>query len=271
MNGQYDPFITEIPTLRCPSDPGRGLPAQGRTNYAFSYGDSLHRTNNGLGANNGSRPGNGRARRVRAQCRGFFVARKKMQFRDILDGLSFTIAMGEIATDLGDFDVKTTALPVGDIVSQHILRDNPSAHLPFVDPLRPQFWDPMHHAAINMRTGPEDRRGYKWAHGRPLATAITTILPPNKPIASNMTSINYGNYGASSRHQGGAHILMGDGAIKFITESIEAGNGLQGPADLDGGPGGMEPQRMAPGSQSPYGLWGSLGSRAFKETIEEEF
>ena len=38
---QYKPWVTEIPTLRCPSDPGVGLPAQGRTNYAACLGDSM--------------------------------------------------------------------------------------------------------------------------------------------------------------------------------------------------------------------------------------
>lgn len=28
----YEPWLTEIPTLRCPSDPGTGAPAAGRTN-----------------------------------------------------------------------------------------------------------------------------------------------------------------------------------------------------------------------------------------------
>ncbi len=36
----YTPWATEIPTLRCPSDPGVGLPALGRTNYAACQGDS---------------------------------------------------------------------------------------------------------------------------------------------------------------------------------------------------------------------------------------
>ncbi len=271
MNGQYDPWVTEIPTLRCPSDPGRGLPAQGRTNYAANLGDALRRSQNGLGANNGSRPGNGRARHVRASCRGFFVPRQDAKFRDVLDGLANTIAMGEIASDLGDFDVRTASLPVGDVVSNHILYDNPSAHLPFVDPLRPTFWDPAQYAAINMRTGPEDRRGYKWAIGRPIHTAIYTILGPNSPMASNMTNLNYGIFPPSSRHQGGAHVLMGDGAVKFITDSIEAGNSMQPPVDRDGGPTGTRPQNLPPGSMSPYGLWGALGTRASKETIDDEF
>ena len=57
---------------------------------------------------------------------------------------------------------------------------------------------------------------------------------------------------------------MTDGAIKFITDSIEAGDGRAGGVWLNGtGP-------QAPGSQSPYGLWGALGTRANKEVIEEE-
>ena len=41
------PWATELPFLRCPSDPGRGLPAFGRTNYAASLGDSPFRGNTG--------------------------------------------------------------------------------------------------------------------------------------------------------------------------------------------------------------------------------
>ena len=37
---RYIPWVTEIPTIRCPSDPGVGLPALGRTNYAACLGDS---------------------------------------------------------------------------------------------------------------------------------------------------------------------------------------------------------------------------------------
>ena len=40
---EYRPWVTEIPTLRCPSDPGTGLPGMGRTNYAACLGDSAER------------------------------------------------------------------------------------------------------------------------------------------------------------------------------------------------------------------------------------
>ena len=36
----FIPWSTEIPTFRCPSDPGTGRPGRGRTNYGVSLGDS---------------------------------------------------------------------------------------------------------------------------------------------------------------------------------------------------------------------------------------
>ncbi len=68
----------------------------------------------------------------------------------------------------------------------------------------------------------------------------------------------------SSNHVGGAHVLMADGAVVFITDSIEAGSRNQGDVWLNGM--GIR----APGSESPHGLWGALGTRASKESIEEQ-
>ena len=44
---QYVPWTTEIPTYRCPSDPGVGLPSLGRTNYAACVGDSSYHSHYG--------------------------------------------------------------------------------------------------------------------------------------------------------------------------------------------------------------------------------
>ena len=57
---------------------------------------------------------------------------------------------------------------------------------------------------------------------------------------------------------------MGDGAVKFITDSIEAGDSRAGSVWLNGT--GVQ----IPGSPSPYGLWGALGTRASNETIDQE-
>ena len=255
--------------MRCPSDPGRGLPAQGRTNYAANHGDASHRMHTGP-SNDFGDVSSGQAQNARAACRGFFVPRKDSRFRDVLDGLANTICAGEIATDLGDRDRRThQSFALGDLWDA----GNSNACEQWADPLRPQFLDATADGTGYFGGAVEFRRGYKWACGRPLHSAITTVLPPNKGYCLNGA---YGTGGGptlreavappSSRHQGGCHVLMGDGAVKFITDSIEAGN--QESAQVRRSSMGMN--WLAPGSPSPFGLWGALGTRASKETIEEE-
>ncbi len=61
---------------------------------------------------------------------------------------------------------------------------------------------------------------------------------------------------------------MADGAVKFITDSVNAGNSNRGVV-WQFAP-NTQPDRQS-GSQSPYGLWGSLGTRASREVIQESF
>tara|TARA_R110002049_G_scaffold285698_1_gene466661 strand:- start:29804 stop:31045 length:1242 start_codon:yes stop_codon:yes gene_type:complete len=266
---RYKPWATDIPTLRCPSDPGRGLPAMGRTNYGACMGDGVNRGNGGistfnmmLGAwQNGTN--NGRMQQVRVGQRGMFVPRKMMNFRDTLDGLSNTIMMGEMATDLGDNAITTagrqftgTNIWTGSILDPGICQAD-------VDPLRPQFWLPG-----TDLVGNGVRRGYRWADYLPIQTQVNTILPPNGTVCLTRNHGSDGVVTVSSRHQGGAHVLMGDGAVRFVTASIEAGNRNASTVWYQNG---MSQSVLPPGSQSPYGLWGALGTRATKEIIDEEF
>lgn len=261
----YLPWLTEIPTLRCPSDPGVGLPSHGRTNYAACLGDAAERTHEGLGNVLGVENSN-RAKATRASCRGVFVPRLTTRFRDILDGLSNTICMGEITTDLGDGDIRTAAK--NNTLGANIDFEAQGGAVQcssLIDPARPSFW-----AAPNTVVGDVDfKRGYRWAHGRPYQTGMQTILPPNRE-ACLQSQLNVGVLPPSSRHQGGVHVLMSDGAVKFITDSIEAGNSNSQMVHEDGTVGSTT-DGLVPGSQSPFGLWGSLGTRASKEVIESEF
>lgn len=61
-------------------------------------------------------------------------------------------------------------------------------------------------------------------------------------------------------------MLMGDGAVVFVTDSIEAGDSNDPMVWL----GGMAATKNQPGVGSPYGLWGALGTRASNETIGDE-
>ncbi|KLU06453.1 type II protein secretion system [Rhodopirellula islandica] len=254
----YGPWVTEMPTFRCPSDPGSGLPAFGRTNYAASFGDSVYNVHEG-GLNDYLQPDSVRSEETRASARGFFVMHKNMAFRDILDGLSNTIAAGEIATDLGDDDKRTIAVDQASWIAGP--SKNPAwcaIQLPnWIDPERPQFWGP----AADPRVPVTDGRGFRWADAYQNFSACNTALAPNRELCTTDTASLLTSFPTSSRHQGGVHVLMGDGAVKFITDSIEAGNS------------GAEPiwRWNTPGAQSPYGLWGALGTRSSKEVINGEF
>ncbi|KAA1260252.1 Type II secretion system protein G precursor [Rubripirellula obstinata] len=272
--GRYDPWLTEIVSFRCPSDPGTGLPAQGRTNYAACLGDAIHRSFDAGTREDGtfieppSSPSSVYSQWARASCRGVFVSRRTAKFRDILDGLSNTICMGEITTDLGDRDTRTEPASGG---SDIMVANGALACSNSVDALRPQFWAvaPAPNAATLVTTA-EHRRGFKWADSRAIHSGVFTIRPPNSETCQNGGGSEFGQaegiYPPSSRHQGGVHILMADGAVKFVTDSIEAGN--QNSQQVRFGNASLF---LPGGTASPYGLWGSLGTRANKEIIEGEF
>ncbi|MBL6724268.1 MAG: DUF1559 domain-containing protein [Rubripirellula sp.] len=280
---QYAPWETEIPTYRCPSDPGYGLPAHGRNNYAASVGDAMDRVEYGGTSEWGffnNDKANGRtnldwmATRSRAACRGMFWNRRASKFRDVLDGLANTVMAGEIATSLGNREVKgdwVRGFANNDPYSVTSLQSNPSlcktgTH---IDPDRPTFYAV---SATMYGSGSDQCRGCRWADFRLPYASFNTILPPNSPSCMIGTGdYSEGVFSATSRHQGGAHILMGDGAVVFITDSIDAGDSTLPPIERgsDAMPAWSGTPGSEPGAASPYGLWGALGTRASRETIQE--
>jgi prepilin-type N-terminal cleavage/methylation domain-containing protein/prepilin-type processing-associated H-X9-DG protein len=267
---QYTPWVTEVPTFRCPSDPGVGLPAYGRTNYGACIGDNFYSPwgdylwwDHTTSFHAHSWPD------IKKTLRGAFTARTQTRFRDILDGLSNTIVAGELITYLGDRDARASSVQdiIGTVTDANV--DNPLACRDSLDPERPQFWEASFttHQEDSGGTGVRGGRGYQWANGHAIHSEVYTVLPPNSEICGDLPSTQWQgaladrlNATVSSQHQGGAHVLMGDGAVKFITDSIEAGNSSAGLTN-PWGRGGL---------QSEYGLWGALGTKGMKEVIEEE-
>ncbi len=269
-NAQYPPWITEVSTLRCPSDPGVGLPALGRTNYAVSVGDAF-RGAEFWGTYNNDMFTVTQARSIATQQtqRGAFKGVAVSKFRDILDGTANTIMMAEIATDLGDKDIRTRFYNAG--IGFATFPDSTTYCRASIDPLRPRFWGPTIMAntnanpAVNELLPSSHGRGFQWANYLPNHSVVHTVLPPNAEICGRANIFVGQLMTASSRHQGGVHVCMADGAVKFITDSIETGNLAVG-SIIEAGTG-----PRSPGSQSSYGLWGSLGTRASKEVISSEF
>jgi hypothetical protein len=261
-NTAYAPWMTEIATLRCPSDPGVGLPAMGRTNYAACIGDAVDFLADGAFQSD-LEPDSFRAQAIKVSGRGVFVTRERMRFRDILDGLSNTIAAGEIATDLGDRD-KRTIPRSGAVMGGNVFVEARSIPLRCrgeIDPLRPLFWD----QSVTRLGASNQGRGFRWASGTATYSSMNTILPPNSEVCVTFADTGQGMLPPSSRHQGGVHVMLGDGAIKFITDSVDTGDltiaTVSNQSDSD----------LPPGSASPYGLWGATGTRASKEVETLEF
>ena len=262
---RYAPWTSELAVLRCPSDPGIGRPALARSNYAVCLGDSL------IGAASGPmKEVNGTfiwdqqlAAEIEVSMRGVFVPRVVTRFSDISDGLSNTIMLGEMATGLGDRDRRTN--PVAG-PGAAVLSDNPNwvrTDTQLIDTARPVFWD-LSAPGKKLQGNNGLRRGFRWSDGMPLFTGINTILPPNREIVMSGDCVDCsGILPPSSRHQGGVHVAFADGSVRFVTDNIESGDPNQPTVHLGSG--------HPPGSESPFGLWGALGTRASGELTANSF
>lgn len=180
--------------------------------------------------------------------------------------------MCEIGNDLGDgHDIGHTAIRTSEGIF-----DSPSTCREALDIHRPDFYEPsIQLASVG--------RGGRWADGASAIAAANTILPPNSPscsIGKQLTSP--GIYSAGSFHQGGTHVLMADGAVKFITESIDHGDAttavvrLTEPNGATAVESAMADKEASSDSssktfyadpESPHGLWGALGTARGNETV----
>jgi type II secretory pathway pseudopilin PulG len=267
--GRYPPWATEIPTYRCASDPGVGVPALGRTNYAACTGDSFYNGEHGASIFLRDRwyyqTDPDTVARAKCGMRGVFVPRRPTRFREITDGMSNTIMIGEIITGLGDRDIRSA--PSINNGGSIVVADNPKRcfDLGQINPNRPRQW-----ATSTVLSAPVSRRGFRWAIFHHLQTQVNTILPPNSEICLAGHSDTHGIVSPSSHHPGGVQVSMADGTIRFISDSIDAGNprtpGVYCIA-LTSRTNSVTPA----GSRSPYGVWGALGTRASREVISSDF
>ena len=258
-NGQYTPWRTQTPSFRCPSDPTNPVTGQfGFNNYAACGGDAYFEQHHAGITNEGVSSGDGTWGDEAASRwgRGAFRSRHFTGFRDFLDGTANTIMCGEMVVDSNTREIVGAALmnQPGNVCNSPVSYNTPAN----VDPLRPKFYT----AGATLEGNMNNTRGRRWQDGQYGYTTVHTIVAPNGISASRSWYGNFGFYTMASRHQGGCHVLMTDGAVKFVTDSIEAGNQNRPAPGCTGG--GADA-----GMISPYGLWGALGTRSSKETNAE--
>jgi len=242
-DGGYAPWISKLPMIECPSDTRSTQEAMGKTNYMFSRGDSAWDHNEWAG--NGGRG-----------LRGMFCGLgdnlgdnnngRCVTIADVRDGMSNTIAMSErIQAKPGTRLVRDGGTLTG--LGGNFRDNNPSLCLA-------QIANGVYQGGNNV--GPWG--GTRWPDGATAFTGHTTVLGPNKgSCTQGGWDGEDGVYEPASQHTGGVHCLMGDGAVRFISENINTGNTTCPPPDSPNNPPAGCPPRL---TTSPYGIWGALGS-----------
>ncbi len=242
-NPNYPPWRANVPTFRCPSDPEIAITGSGYMNYGNNYGDGIRSTGRPKDGSWGDRGGQ----------RGMFATYRRNAFRDVLDGLSNTVAMGELCTYNGQRSVLSgvARLPEGAWAHRATTPGTCKAGV-HIDPARPRFYS---------ATATLWPRGQRWADGHFHESGVGTAGAPNTTSCLRRNDSFDGMMTVTSYHSGGAHALMGDGAVRFITESIETGNANSLPVSMNGTP------FLPSGAASPYGVWGAMGTIANSEVI----
>jgi len=234
----YPPHQGPMQTYLCPSDgaaprPPYGMPNGARCSYVTSRGDVTWDNMTFTTA---------------GRIRGMFGSVYHRSFAEVTDGTSNTVAVSETATAIGTYYKAIR----GGVIRSSI------AHLD---------WDPSGCMAVRdpnnsqMMVGNDQWhfRGNWFADGRPCNGGFTTVLPPNSPSCAGLEGAwdeaAWGIYSANSFHTAGINVALADASVRFISDTINCGNITTG-----------SPSQR--GSQSPYGVWGALGTVGEGEALQ---
>ncbi|MBQ9812395.1 MAG: DUF1559 domain-containing protein, partial [Thermoguttaceae bacterium] len=66
--------------------------------------------------------------------------------------------------------------------------------------------------------------GRRWADAHQAYTQFYTILPPNAPTCARGGTENCCITTATSNHSGGVNVCMGDGSVRFVSDTVDCGN-----------------------------------------------
>ncbi len=211
-----------IPAFLCPSDVrsivnGSGYGAGPGNSYAVCAGPSIYWF--------GSAPSTNTTPTNLQHQVGMFNYRKAVKMRDVLDGTSNVIAAGEIM--MGDGDNSASLIGEGDTI-RGVGRGSTANSFPALSDLK--TWGAACLAvksSLPASTAPRGDTGSNWVYGNSGLTVFNTLINPNSEYPNCVSCVTCGTndspglFPARSRHVGGAHILMGDGATRFISENVD--------------------------------------------------
>jgi prepilin-type processing-associated H-X9-DG protein len=106
--------------------------------------------------------------------------------------------------------------------------------------------------------------GWRWADSHSIYTQWHPVLPPNKPSCGDSGEA-YALIASTSYHPGGVNVAMVDGSVRFVSETIDAGDPNVGEASL---PNLIDPNRPQDyKGPSLRGVWGALASSKSGEVV----
>ncbi|TWU19174.1 DUF1559 domain-containing protein [Allorhodopirellula heiligendammensis] len=238
---EYTLWSVQFDAFLCPSDPAV-KEDYGMRSYVMNYGDAV----DSVGRLFDDSAEDQVLRREVG--RGAFVPHASIRNRDFLDGLSNTVMLSE--TMIGVGTEKSGAMVVRGVPG---LIQSPGNALKTATASQ----EPYRPGQIIWSVG----KGSRWAEGSFLVNAFTTVLPPNGPSATLPRDPESGCISPSSYHLDGVNVLMGNGAVRFVSNTIDVG---------DSNAASISPLLENGGEESPFGVWGAMGTRAGIEIIPSE-
>ncbi len=249
----------EIEVFTCPSSSvPTQVNGQQHLSYAFNVGDWLTNIPQNSAVLNGTVDGIIGTDVMSQRNRGPFSFRSCAKISDFQDGTSNTALMAE--RDLGN------PTNVRDIIGR-------VARTAVTTPQACKANCVQGYFLASASPNPE-LPGERWSSGWMYHTAVTFIISPNGCSCGDTTTYPSASGGAnsinaiitpSSRHTGGCHVLLGDGTVRFVNENINTGNDTITPDGLATGPS----MTAFPTGQTPYGVWGAIGTMQAGETISD--
>ncbi len=192
---------TLVAMFRCPSDGQEDLFTAWDCDAAA--GDAYRGTN--VVACTGS--GRGSSWDLRQKTDGLFYYNSSCGFRDMQDGSSNSLAFAE--TLLGDGTAGSTP---PDARKPH----DKVAWLAMGFPGENPDLTGAGAGAFQWR----GYRGYAWILGKSYSSTFSSYIPPNAPYP-DVTVFSYGWLSARSYHPGGVNVCLGDGSVRFVSETID--------------------------------------------------
>jgi len=208
----------KISAFCCPSDPNAGIPDLNNTANTNNYYGCIGTTTNLYNSTTS-------VATLSLPTTGIFTWQQSYGVRDVIDGTVNTIAFAECLVGNQSLQLgqkRIGLVSVTGIGAANLMLDgssNPNATKAAIAACD-KAWNTKSGGSL------DKQRGENWAHGCQDMTLFNTIVPPNDK-QDLWTNCSFTSSGAMSNltnsdswHPGGVNVMMTDGSVKFIKDSI---------------------------------------------------